>query len=184
MVLYMSRIFEQKELQLMNPLQYLKPVIATAHFGLSGQNDNPTAMPLASPVNTTVQPATTLPEQGEESAKAKPGVHVDISVLGRKKLEQANKDIDDSELPFHVKQSLKMIRRKQELLKQKQEELVKAQQDPALQGKQKEEKLKALKAEISDLQRMISSMKSGLLKAAEKADYPAEQMKSIATLMG
>ena len=170
----------------MNPLQYLKPVIATAHFGLSGQNDNPTSTPLVSSVNTTVQPATTLPEQGEESAKAKPGVHVDISALGRKKLEQANKDkdIDDSELPFHVKQSLKMIRRKQELLKQKQEELVKAQQDPALQGKQKEEKLKALKAEISDLQRMISSMKSGLLKAAEKADYPAEQMKSIATLMG
>lgn len=172
---------------MMNPLQYLKPVIANAHFGLSGQNDNPTATPLAGPVNTAIQPATTtMPGQGEESAKAKPGVHVDISVLGRKKLEQANKDkdIEDSELPFHVKQSLKMIRRKQELLKQKQEELVKAQQDPALQGKQKEEKLKALKAEISDLQRMISSMKSGLLKAAEKADYPAEQMKSITTLMG
>ena len=85
---------------------------------------------------------------------------------------------------FHVKQSLKMIRRKQELLKQKQEELEKVQQDPSLQGKQKEEKLKALKAEISDLQRMISSMKSELLKAAEKQDYSAEQIKSIATLMG
>lgn len=171
----------------MNPLQYLKPVIATVNFGLTGQNDNPTATPLASSVNTGVQPAaTTMPGQGEESARAKPGVHVDISALGRQKLEQAtkDKDIDDSELPSHVKQSLKMIRRKQELLKQKQEELEKAQQDPALQGKQKEEKLKALKAEISDLQRMISSMKSGLLKAAEKADYPAEQMKSIAALMG
>jgi len=170
---------------MMTPLQYLKPVIATAKFGLTGQNDNPSAAPLASPVN--VQPAaTTMPGQGEESARAKPGVHVDISVLGRQKLEQANKDkdIDDSELPSHVKQSLKMIRRKQELLKQKQEELEKAQQDPALQGKQKEEKLKALKAEISDLQRMISSMKSELLKAAEKQDYSAEQMKSIATLMG
>lgn len=172
---------------MMNPLQYLKPVIATANFGLAGQNDNPTATPLASSVDTTVQPAAaTMPGQGEESAKARPGVHVDISVLGRKKLEQANKDkdIEDSELPFHVKQTLKMIRRNQERLKQKQEELVKAQQDPALQGKQKEEKLKALQAEISDLQRMISSMKSGLLKAAEKEDYSAEQMKSIATLMG
>lgn len=169
---------------MMNPLQYLKPVLTIANFGLTGQNDNPSAAPLASPVN--VQPATTMPGQGEESARAKPGVHVDISVLGRQKLEQANKDkdIDDSELPSHVKQSLKMIRRKQELLKQKQEELEKAQQDPGLQGKQKEEKLKALKAEISDLQRMISSMKSELLKAAEKQDYSAEQIKSIATLMG
>lgn len=172
---------------MMNPLQYLKPVLTTANFGLAGQNDNPSAAPLASSINTSVQPAaTTMPGQGEESAKAKLSVHVDISALGRKKLEQANKDkdIDDSELPSHVKQSLKMIRRKQELLKQKQEELEKAQQDPGLQGKQKEEKLKALQAEISDLQRMISCMKSELLKAAEKQEYSAEQMKSIAALMG
>lgn len=171
----------------MNPLQYLKPVLTTAHFGQADQNDNPTATPLASSVDRTFQPAaTTMLGQGEESAKAKPSVHVDISVLGRKKLEQANKDkdIEDSELPSHVKQTLKMIRRNQERLKQKQEELAKAQQDPGLQGKQKEEKLKALQAEISDLQRMISSMKSELLKAAEKQDYSAEQMKSIATLMG
>ncbi len=171
----------------MNPLQYLKPVLATANFGLTGQNDNPTATPLANSANLVAQPAaTTMPGQSAEPAKAQPSVHVDISALGRKKLEQENKDkdIEDSELPSHVKQTLKMIRRNQERLKQKQEELAKAQQDPSLQGKEKEEKLKSLQAEVSDLQRMISAMKSELIKTAEKEEFSADQMKSIASLMG
>jgi hypothetical protein len=169
----------------MNPLQYLKPVLATTKLALAAQPEDASAMPLASTANTATQ-ATTVPGQAEQPAKAQPSVHVDISALGRKKLEQENKDkdIEDSELPSHVKQTLKMIRRNQERLKQKQEELAKAQQDPSLQGKQKEEKLKALQAEISDLQKMISSMKTELLKTAEKQDYSAEQMKSISTLMG
>lgn len=168
----------------MNPLQYLKPVLATTKLALAGQHEEASATPLSSTAMTAIQ-ATTVPGQGEEPAKAQPGIHVDISALGRKKLEQANKDkdIEDSELPSHVKQTLKMIRRNQERLKQKQEELAKAQQDPSLQGKQKEEKLKALQAEISDLQKMISSMKTELLKAAEKQDYSDEQMKSISALM-
>lgn len=171
----------------MNPLQYLKPVLSAAKFGLTAENDNSKATPLAGSINTVAQAAAaTQPAQDEQPAKAQSGIQVDISALGRKKLEQANKDkdIEDSELPSHVKQTLKMIRRNQERLKQKQEELAKAQQDPSLQGKQKEEKLKALQAEIADLQKMISSMKTELLKAAEKEDYSDEQMKSLSALMG
>lgn len=156
----------------MNPLQYLKPIV-------------PQVSALASSRNVETKQSATEPVAEAGRDKQDQSIRVDISVLGRKKLEEENKDkdIEDSDLPSHVKQTLKMIRRNQERLKQKQEELAQAQQDPALQGKQKEEKLKALQTEISDLQRMISTMKSELLKAAEKEDYSAEQMKSIAGLM-
>jgi len=157
----------------LNPLQFLKPVL-------------PSATTLTKGVSVDAQQSTTESTSKTGPDKQERSVHVDISALGRKKLEQENKDkdIEDSELPSHVKQTLKTIRRNQERLKQKQEELAKAQQDPGLQGKQKEEKLKSLQAEISDLQRMISTMKSELLKAAEKEEFSADQMKSIASLMG
>jgi hypothetical protein len=171
---------------MMDPLQHLKPVFAPTNTTTSatvserqqkGQpllNDGPAAQSKRADTSTSFA-----------ASAATVSMHVDISALGRKKLAEANKDqdIENSDMPAHVKQTLKMIRRHQEQLREKQQQLVKLQQDNRLQGDEKEEKLKSLQSEVADLQRMINGMKSELIKSAEKQNFSETQMQTLTTLM-
>ncbi len=55
----------------MNPLQYLKPVLSAAKFGLTAETDNSKAPQLAGTINTVAQAAAaTQPAQDEQPAKS------------------------------------------------------------------------------------------------------------------
>lgn len=159
----------------MNTLQNLRPVIQTLNSPSAVTSDN---------IPSAERPQ---PSDAAGSTRTPPkGIHVDISTLGRQKLAEKDKDkdIDDSDMPPHVKQTLKMLRRYQERLAEKQQELAQMQQDHALQGEAKEEQLKLLRTEVADLQRIIGGMKGELVKAAEKLNFTAEQMRSLSSLIG
>jgi chromosome segregation ATPase len=172
---------------MMNPLQHLKPVFAPTNTTTSAavsarpQNGQPLLNDAPAALSKRADTSTSF-----DASAATVSMHVDISALGRKKLAEANKDqdIENSDMPAHVKQTLKMIRRHQEQLREKQQQLVKLQQDNRLQGDEKEEKLKSLQSEVADLQRMINGMKSELIKSAEKQNFSETQMQTLTTLMG
>ncbi len=159
----------------MNALQNLRPVLQALNNRTAVASDN----------KVSAERPLKLDEKSPARTEPK-GIHVDISPLGRQKLAEKDKDkdIDDSDLPPHVKQTLKMLRRYQERLAEKQQELAKLQQDNSLQGDAKTEQLKLLRAEIADLQTMIGGMKGELVKAAEKLNLSDEQMRSLSSLMG
>ena len=101
------------------------------------------------PAATQVDPVSDDKSSASEkdNSKAPVGIHVDLSPLGLQKSKKAerDKDIDESELPDTVKQSLKAIRDKQEELEKKQQELQQLMSNSSMPPEEKQEKVKISK---------------------------------------
>jgi hypothetical protein len=126
------------------------------------------------------------PSGSEKSAlNANAGIHVDLSPLGLQKSKKAerDKDIDESELPDSVKQSLKAIRDKQEELEKKQQELQQLMSDSSMPAEEKQQKVKALQAEVSSLSRAVTDSKSNLLTSMKDQGLTDQQIQTAMTLM-
>ncbi|MBU1620299.1 MAG: hypothetical protein KJ556_09450 [Gammaproteobacteria bacterium] len=117
--------------------------------------------------------------------KAEVGIHVDISPLGLQKSKNTgrDKDIDESELPDDVKNSLKAIRNQQEELEEKREELQKLMNNNSMPAEEKEQKVKQLQAEIGNLVRAVADAKSQLLSSMQEQGLSDQQIQKAMMLM-
>ncbi|EGM76728.1 hypothetical protein Rhein_3195 [Rheinheimera sp. A13L] len=117
--------------------------------------------------------------------KAEVGIHVDISPLGLQKSNNAGRDedIDESELPDDVKNSLKAIRNQQEELEEKREELQKLMNNNSMPAEEKEQKMKQLQAEIGNLVRAVADAKSQLLSSMQEQGLSDQQIQKAMMLM-
>ncbi|MDR7121761.1 hypothetical protein [Rheinheimera soli] len=117
--------------------------------------------------------------------KAEVGIHVDISPLGLQKSKNAGRDedIDESELPDDVKNSLKAIRNQQEELEEKREELQKLMNNNAMPAEEKEQKIKQLQAEIGNLVRAVADAKTQLLSSMQEQGLSDQQIQKAMMLM-
>jgi hypothetical protein len=117
--------------------------------------------------------------------KAEVGIHVDISPLGLQKSKNAGRDedIDESELPDDVKNSLKAIRNQQEELEEKREELQKLMNNNSMPAEEKEQKIKQLQAEIGNLVRAVADAKTQLLSSMQEQGLSDQQIQKAMMLM-
>jgi hypothetical protein len=121
----------------------------------------------------------------KDSSKNPVGIHVDLSPLGLQKSKKAerDKDIDESELPDNVKQGLKAIRDKQEELEKKQKELQQLMSNSSMPPEEKQEKVKALQAEISTLSRGLVDSKNNLVSSMQDQGLTEQQIQTAMALM-
>ncbi|MGY5797853.1 hypothetical protein [Rheinheimera faecalis] len=121
----------------------------------------------------------------KDSSKAPVGIHVDLSPLGLQKSKKAerDKDIDESELPDNVKQALKAIRDKQEELEKKQQELQQLMSNSSMPPEEKQEKVKALQAEVSSLSRGLVDSKNNLVSSMQDQGLTEQQIQTAMALM-
>lgn len=117
--------------------------------------------------------------------KAEVGIHVDISPLGLQKSKNAGRDedIDESELPDDVKNSLKAIRNQQEELEEKREELQKLMNNNSMPAEEKEQEIKQLQAEIGNLVRAVADAKTQLLSSMQEQGLSDQQIQKAMMLM-
>ena len=141
------------------------------------------AVPAAKTVASVSDDQTSTP--GKDSRKAPVGIHVDISPLGLQKSKKAerDKDIDESELPDSVKQSIKAIRDKQEELEKKQQELQQLMSNNSMPPEEKQEKVKALQSEVSSLSRGLVDSKNNLVSSMQDQGLTEQQIQTAMALM-
>lgn len=94
-----------------------------------------------------------------------------------------DKDIDESELPDDVKNSLKAIRNQQEELEEKRVELQKLMNNNSMPAEEKEQKMKQLQAEIGNLVRAVADAKSQLLSSMQEQGLSDQQIQKAMMLM-
>lgn len=111
------------------------------------------------------------------------GIRLSLSQAGSAQSSQAskNQDIDDSNLPDNIKQTLKMIRQLRAELAAKQAELDAILAKPPSNDSQRE--ADAVSAEIASLHGAISSANASLVSLMRKQDLSSEQLLSIATFI-
>lgn len=111
------------------------------------------------------------------------GIRVSLSEAGSAQSKQAskNQDIEDSNLPDSIKNTLKMIRQLRAELAAKQAELnaLKAEQPTSDTQRQVDTVL----SEIASLHGAISSANASLVSQMRKQNLSSEQLMSVATLM-
>jgi hypothetical protein len=148
-------------------------------LNLSIQN----VLPAPTQATSVSDDKTSAPEK--DSSKAPVGIHVDLSPLGLQKSKKAerDKDIDESELPDSVKQSLKAIRDKQEELEKKQQELQQLMSNSSMPPEEKQEKVKALQAEVSTLSRGVVDAKNNLVSSMQDQGLTEQQIQTAMALM-
>ncbi len=141
------------------------------------------SMPEAKTVASVSDDQTSASEKG--SSKAPVGIHVDLSPLGLQKSKKADrdKDIDESDLPDSVKQSIKAIRDKQEELEKKQQELQQLMSNSSMPPEEKQEKVEALQAEVSSLSRGLVDSKNNLVSSMQDQGLTEQQIQTAMALM-
>lgn len=141
------------------------------------------AVPAATPPASVSDDNTSDPKK--DSSKAPVGIHVDLSPLGLQKSKKAerDKDIDESELPDTVKQSIKAIRDKQEELEKKQQELQQLMSNNSMPPEEKQEKVKALQSEVSSLSRGLVDSKNNLVSSMQDQGLTEQQIQTAMALM-
>lgn len=148
-------------------------------LNLSIQNAVPQSMQVAPASDSNTSNAE------KDTNKSPVGIHVDLSPLGLQKSKKAerDKDIDESELPDDVKQSLKAIRDKQEELEEKQQELQRLMSNSSMPPEEKQEKVKALQAEVSTLSRGVVDAKNNLVSSMQDQGLSEQQIQTAMALM-
>lgn len=141
------------------------------------------SMPEAKTVASVSDDQTSASEK--DSSKAPVGIHVDLSPLGLQKSKKAerDKDIDESDLPDSVKQSIKAIRDKQEELEKKQQELQQLMSNSSMPPEEKQEKVEALQAEVSSLSRGLVDSKNNLVSSMQDQGLTEQQIQTAMALM-
>ncbi|SNS98996.1 hypothetical protein [Pseudomonas segetis] len=111
------------------------------------------------------------------------GIRLNLSQAGSVQSGQAskNQDIDDSDLPDNIKNTLKMIRQLRAELAARQAELDAILARPPSSDSQRE--ANAVSTEIASLQGAISSANASLVSQMRKQDLSSEQLLSVATFI-
>lgn len=78
---------------------------------------------------------------------------------------------------------MKAIRDKQDELEEKQKELQQLMSNSSMPAEEKQEKLKALQAEISSLSRGLMDSKNNLVKSMQDQDLTEQQIQTAVALM-
>lgn len=137
---------------------------------------------------TTNNLATNNPKQAveaQENSTAGKSIHIDLSDYGLKKSrhENKNQDIDDSDLPPKIKNTLKAIRELKEMLHKKTLELQQLMANKGLSEKQRDDKAHQLQTEITLINSTLLSTMNGLVDTLKKANLSLEQSASFAQLL-
>lgn len=111
------------------------------------------------------------------------GIRVSLSEAGSAQSKQAtkNQDIDDSNLPDSIKNTLKMIRQLRAQLASKQAQLSALLAKPPTRDSQREANV--VSSEIASLHGAISSANASLVSQMRQQNLSSEQLMSVATLM-
>lgn len=152
---------------------------------LSKQPITPQVMP--SPLaSKPVQAYQTQPVNPEEQASAEQGIYVDISSLAHDKLnasQNKHQDIDDSDLPEHIKDLLKRIRETKERLTEKQQELIQINSAMNLSAEEKELLSHKVQREVAALASELTQLMGLLRKALLESNLSPDQQKNAALLL-
>ncbi|UII74386.1 hypothetical protein LVW35_21165 [Pseudomonas sp. HN11] len=110
------------------------------------------------------------------------GVAVTISGAGLQAARNdANKDIDDSDLKDNIKQLLKMIRELKKQLEDKMAELAAAMADTSMTPEARQARIAGLQSDVTSLQGALATTQTQLAKAMK--DEPPEAQMDVMSLM-
>ncbi|AQT95825.1 MULTISPECIES: hypothetical protein [Pseudomonas] len=122
------------------------------------------------------------PSAPQADAKPVEGVAVTISGAGLQAARNdANKDIDDSNLSDSVKQLLKMIRELKKQLEDKMAELAAAMADTSMTPEARQARVAGLQSDVTSLQAALATTQTQLAKAMK--DQPPEAQMEAMSLM-
>lgn len=142
---------------------------------------------LSDTLNLTNPRNNNLSESSEDKESSTTGksIHIDLSDYGLKKSrnENKNQDIDDSDLPNEIKNSLKAIRELKALLKQKTMELQQLMANKSLSGERRDIKAQQLQMEIASINAALLSTMTTLVDTFKEAGLSPEQTASFAQLL-
>lgn len=163
------------------PLKIFSTSVGPANTRLSSQSLNINS-------TSTNSPATNNPKQAvaaQESSTAGKSIHIDLSDYGLKKSrhENKNQDIDDSDLPHKIKNTLKAIRELKEMLHKKTLELKQLMANKGLSEEQRDEKAHQLQTEIAMINSALLSTMNGLVDTLKEEGLSLEQTASFAKLL-
>lgn len=146
-------------------------------MSMNDSAQRPTQIASASESNTKLSENSAL--------KSSVGLHLSISPMGLQKSKKADrdKDIEESDLPDNVKQSLKAIRDQQEELEKKRQELQILMRDDSMPPEEKQQAIQLLQLEISSLSLAVNDAKSNLLKSMQDQELTEEQIQKAMALM-
>ena len=168
------------------PLKNFSTSVGPANTRPSSQSLNINSTSNNSPANNS--PATNNPKQAaaaQESSAAGKSIHIDLSDYGLKKSrnENKNQDIDDSDLPHKIKNTLKAIRELKEILHKKTLELKQLMANKGLSEEQRDEKAHQLQTEIAMINSALLSTMNGLVDTLKEEGLSLEQTASFAQLL-
>ena len=123
----------------------------------------------------------TAPADGELS-QAFDSLRVSLSELGRNRAVAQNDDIEQSDLPDTIKETLKLIRVLKALIAEKQAELDALMADRSLDPERSLQAMEAVQAELSSLSGALVSANASLIKALRESDLGPEQQQQAALL--
>lgn len=123
------------------------------------------------------------------TVKVKPAVdiHVDLSNTGRSLSagnvqKNKNDDIDDSDLPDAIKQTLKLIREIKAQLQEKLQELQAAQANQQLTADQRKARVMAIQSEVSALSAALTAASGTLVKLMNDMPLSSDQKMTASML--
>lgn len=128
---------------------------------------------------------TTVAEQADSDPQAaRDGLRVSLSELGRARsmATEKNSDIDDSDLPKEIKQTLKLIRELKAQIAAKQEALKALATDQSLSPEAHRLKSEALQGELSSLSAALTGANAALLSLMRDAGLSQEQALEVGAL--
>lgn len=167
----------------------------TAVAGASALSANPYA-------NAAVPPASVPDAQADADGsdaggddRSDQGVSVSLSAEGRTMARMSggiagtapmkrsdNGDIDDSDLPLGIKNTLKQIRELKKQLKEKMEELQRTMSDQTLTSRQRAAKVQQLQAEIGAINTALTAAMKALSEALQSSGVTPDQQQTAAKL--
>ena len=110
------------------------------------------------------------------------GLRVSISALGQTRAAAKNDDIEQSDLPDSIKETLKLIRALRQQIAEKKAELEALLSQPGLNPQVRQAQAEALQSEVAALQSALSSASASLIKAMREAGLSDEQMQAASRL--
>lgn len=118
--------------------------------------------------------------QGVTEVKPAARINVDLSSAGRnlsagKQQQSKNADIDDSDLPDTIKQTLKLIREIRAKLEKKLQELQETMADQRLTTEQRKARIMAIQSEVSTLSGALTAASATLVQLMNDSNLSDEQ---------
>ena len=120
-------------------------------------------------------------EQGSLKPGAMPaigGINISLSATGRSlsgSSAEKNKDIDDSDLPAAIKETLKRIRELRMAMQEKIQELNKTMADRSLTDEQRRQRVESLQVEVAALISALALANNALLKLLNDPGLSSDQ---------